>query len=166
MKRSALVAFVVLAIAPFAFAAARSSFWETRHSMAPVATLLYLALLAAVVVWRYRWAWVLLALFYGSAVIGWAFDSHRFAISHLVYGVADIAVFAFFISPAMRDRLSDAGSSRQRADWQREREALRKVLVSPFPSLKVWLRGLVAPVRMLGIAWRELLERIARRIRR
>jgi hypothetical protein len=105
MKRSALVAFVVLVIAPFAIAATRPSFWDLEHSMAPEVTVLYLLLVAAVVVWRYRWAWVLLAFFYGSAVIGWAFDSHRFATRHLLFEVVDLVVFAFFISPAMRDRL-------------------------------------------------------------
>jgi hypothetical protein len=114
MKRSALVAFAVLAIAPFAYDATMSSFWDLRHSMAPVATLLYLLLLAAVVVWRYRWAWVLLALFYGSAVIGWVLDSHRFATRHLLFEVADLAVFALFISPAVRDRLRRPVSFRLR----------------------------------------------------
>jgi hypothetical protein len=105
MKRSALVAFVVLAIAPFAYDATMSSFWDLRHSMASEVTVLYLLLIAAAVVWRYRWAWVLLALLYGSLVIGWAFDSHRFATRHLLFEVAALAVFALFVSPAVRGRL-------------------------------------------------------------
>src|SRR3954453_6863709 len=77
--RAVLVAFVILAIAPFAYAATRSSFWQHQHSMAPVATALYVLVVGALVLGGYRWAWVLLAVLYGVAIVTWAFDSGRFA---------------------------------------------------------------------------------------
>ena len=73
--------------------------------MAPVATALYLLVLLALVVRRYRWAWLLLALFNGAAVIGWAFDQHRFApMRTLWYGVG-LATFMLLMSRPMRNRL-------------------------------------------------------------
>jgi hypothetical protein len=106
MKRTALVAFVVLAIAPFAYLATMSSFWDLRHSIASETTVLYLLLLAAVVVWGHRWAWVLLALLYGSVVIAWAFDSHRFRTSHLLDEIGSLVVLGLFVSPVVRGKLT------------------------------------------------------------
>lgn len=114
MKQCALVIFVALAITPFALAATRASFWQAKHAMAPVATVLYLLLVAALVVGRYRWAWVLLALLYGSVLLGWAFDSQRFRTSHLLGEVAGLATFGLFSSSAVRGRLRRPISFRSR----------------------------------------------------
>jgi hypothetical protein len=65
-----VIAFFLLTMAPFARAAATSWFWESQHRMAPVATGLFLLLVLALVVGRYRWAWILVTLFEASALIG------------------------------------------------------------------------------------------------
>jgi hypothetical protein len=103
--RVVLVAFVILAIAPFAYAATRSWFWQHQHSMAPFATALYLLVLGTLVLGRYRWAWVLLALLYGGAIVTWGFDSDRFAPRNVLGFVVDVATFALLVSSPMRDRL-------------------------------------------------------------
>jgi drug/metabolite transporter (DMT)-like permease len=73
--------------------------------MAPVATAVYLAVVLALVVGRYRWAWLLLALLNGAAVIGWAFDPQRFAPARaLGYGVG-LAALCLLVSWPMRRRL-------------------------------------------------------------
>ena len=100
-----LVAFVVLAVTPFLIAATRSSFWEPEHSMAPVATAIYLAVVAALVVGRYRWAWMLLSLFFAWVVATWPFDSDRFAGAHVFGFVAALAALALLVSKPMRRRL-------------------------------------------------------------
>jgi hypothetical protein len=103
--RLVLIAFVVLAIAPFAVAATRSSFWQRQHSMAPVATALYLGVVVALVVGRYRWAWITLAVFYAVAFVIWAFDDGRFSTRSLVAVALDALVLALLLSLPMRDRL-------------------------------------------------------------
>jgi lysylphosphatidylglycerol synthetase-like protein (DUF2156 family) len=100
-----LVAFVILAIAPFAYAATRSWFWQHQHSMAPVATALYLLVLGAFVLGRYRWAWALLAVLYGIAIVTWGFDSDRFVPRNVLGFVVGVATFALLVSSPMRDRL-------------------------------------------------------------
>jgi hypothetical protein len=100
-----LIAFVILALAPFVYAATHAWFWQHQHSMAPIATALYLLVVAALVLGRFRWAWVLLALFYGAAIVGWVVDSERFAATHILSFGADLAVFALLVSPTMRHRL-------------------------------------------------------------
>lgn len=73
--------------------------------MAPVATAVYLAVVLALAVGRYRWAWLLLALLNGAVVISWAFDPHRFAAARAFeYGV-DFAAFALLVSRPTRRRL-------------------------------------------------------------
>jgi hypothetical protein len=100
-----LVAFVVLAVAPFVVAATRSSFWQPEHSMAPVATALYLVVVGALVVGRFRWAWILLTLLWAFALVGWLFDSNRFALTHLLGFAGALATLALLISTPMRRRL-------------------------------------------------------------
>src|SRR4051794_32761049 len=102
--RAVLVAFVILAIAPFAYAATRSWFWQHQHSMAPVATALYVLVVGALVLGRYRWAWVLLAFLYGVAIVTWVFDSGRFAPRNVLGLVVGVATLALLVSPPMRDR--------------------------------------------------------------
>ena len=101
-----LFGFVVFALTPFAVSATTASFWKPEHSTAPVATSIYLAIVAALVVGRYRWAWVLLTLFYGAAVVGWAFDSHRFSMRGFWYCLS-LGTLLLLTSSPMRHRLRD-----------------------------------------------------------
>jgi hypothetical protein len=112
--RIVLITFVILAIAPFAYAATRSWFWRREHSMAPVATALYLLVVAALVLGRYRWAWALLAVFYGAAVMTWGFDSRRFAFWYVLGLVLNVVTFALLVSSPMRGRLRRPVSIRLR----------------------------------------------------
>ena len=100
-----VVAFVLLTIAPFVRAATHSWFWSPKHSMAPVATAVFLALVAALVVGRYRWAWIIVALFEGSALVAWAVDPAPIHAIDIPFYIASIASFVLLLSPAMRDRL-------------------------------------------------------------
>lgn len=100
-----LVAYCILAVAPFAYAATRSEFWEPEHSMAPVATLIYLVVVTALVVGRRRWAWFLLALLYAAGVIGWIFDPRRFRAKTIVFEAIAVATLALMVSPPLRHRL-------------------------------------------------------------
>lgn len=113
-SRVVLISFLILAIAPFAHAATRHWFWQPEHSAAPVATALYLLILAALL-GRYRWAWLMLAVLYGAALVGWGFDSHRFALRQLLGFALNIAVFALLVSTPMRDRLRRPVSLRARS---------------------------------------------------
>jgi hypothetical protein len=103
--RRVVGAFVVLAVAPFTYAAAHSSFWQRDNSMAPLATVLFLVLLLALVRGRYRWAWLLFALLSVAALAGWPFDAHRFEIRALVFLAINLGAFALLLSPPMRRRL-------------------------------------------------------------
>lgn len=111
-----VAAFTVLSVTPFVIAATKATFWQHQHSVAPVATALYLLVLAALVVGRFRWAWYVLAFFIGSVIVGWGFDSNRFAASHVLGFAGALAAFAFLVSPAMRHRL-------RRPMWGRSRSA-------------------------------------------
>ncbi len=103
--RVVLIPFVILAVAPFAYAMTRSWFWERDHSTAPLATALYVLVVGALVLGRYRWAWILLAIFYGTAIVAWGFDSSRFAAWQVLRLAGDVIVFGLLMSSAMRDRL-------------------------------------------------------------
>jgi hypothetical protein len=73
--------------------------------MAPVATLVYLAVVLALVIGRYRWAWVVLFLFYGFVALSWLFDSNRFVLTHILGLAFDLAVLLLLVSESMRRRL-------------------------------------------------------------
>jgi hypothetical protein len=103
--RSVLVVFVALMLAPFLWAASQSWFWQGRHSMAPVATAVFAALVAALVVGRYRWAWIVLALIYGAVLVSWAFDSRRFVSTHVVGLVLNVGAFVLLVSPPVRNHV-------------------------------------------------------------
>jgi hypothetical protein len=98
-------AFVVLAVARFAYAAAHSWFWQREHSMAPLATVLFLVLLVALVRGRYRWAWLLFALASVAALASWPFDAHRFETTTLLFLAVNLGTLALLLSPPMRRRL-------------------------------------------------------------
>jgi len=112
--RVVLITFVILAIEPFVYAATRSWFWQHKYLMAPVATAIYLLVLAGLVLGRYRWAWVLVAVLYGSAIVTWAFDAHRFAPWYVLGLGLNVAVFALLMSSPMRNRLRRPVSVRAR----------------------------------------------------
>jgi hypothetical protein len=103
--RPVVGAFVVLAAAPFAYAASHSWFWQREHSMAPLATALFLVLLIALVRGRYRWAWLLFALASLAALAGWPFDAHPFETRTLLFLVVDAGTLALLLTPPMRRRL-------------------------------------------------------------
>jgi hypothetical protein len=103
--RVVLITFVLFTVAPFAYAMTRSWFWEREHSTAPVATALFVLVVVALVLGRYRWAWILLAVFYGGGIVAWGFDSHRFAPRHVLGLALDVVVFGLLVSSPMRDRL-------------------------------------------------------------
>jgi hypothetical protein len=100
-----LTVFVVLTVAPFVRAALTSSFWSPEHSMAPVASLLFFGLVAAVVVGRFRWAWVLLVLFEAGGLVSWAIDPTPFHVSDVPFYVAAVGSFLLLLSPTIRHRL-------------------------------------------------------------
>lgn len=103
--RVVLITFVILAISPFAYAMTQSWFWERQHSTAPVATALCVMVVGALVIGRYRWAWILLAALYGGAIVAWGFDSHRFEARPVLGLAFDVALFGLLVSSPMRDRL-------------------------------------------------------------
>jgi hypothetical protein len=73
--------------------------------MAPVATAVYLGVLLALGVGRFRWAWIVMGSFYVAAFATWAFDIHRFAPRSLL-GLAFVAVvLTLLFSAPVRDRL-------------------------------------------------------------
>jgi hypothetical protein len=100
-----LTVFAILAVAPFAYHATQSSFWEPEHSMAPFATLIDLGVVTALVVGCRRWAWFLLTLLYAWADIGWVFASHRFETRTLLFLAVNVGTLALLVSPPMRRRL-------------------------------------------------------------
>lgn len=73
--------------------------------MAPVATLLYLAIVLALVIGRYRGAWVVLFLFNSFVALSWLFDSNRFALTRILGLALDVAVLLLLVSEPMRRRL-------------------------------------------------------------
>jgi hypothetical protein len=81
--------------------------------MAPVVTAVYLLVVGALALGRYRWAWVLLAIFYGGGIVSWGFDLPRtpWRILNLL---VNAATFALLVSSPMRDRLRRPVSFRVR----------------------------------------------------
>ena len=99
-----LVAFTILTVAPFVIAAPRSWFWQPEHSTAPVATALYLMVVLALVVGRFRWVWILLALLYGLAVVP-AVVHPPSSDREWLFFLLGLATFAALLSASMRQRL-------------------------------------------------------------
>jgi len=91
-----LTTYIALSSAPLIWAATKSSFWERKHSLAPLAVAC-LALLFVALVYRRKWAWVLLVLFEGSVVISLVVDRPAF-----VWIAVDVISFALLISRPMR----------------------------------------------------------------
>jgi hypothetical protein len=104
-SKAVLAAFVILGLAPFAYAATRAWFWQHEYRPAPVAAACYLLILTALVVGRYRWAWVLLAVLYGVGILDWSFRGDRFGTRWLLGLAYDLVTFALLASSPMRSRL-------------------------------------------------------------
>jgi drug/metabolite transporter (DMT)-like permease len=73
--------------------------------MAPVVTVIYVAIVLALVVGRYRWPWVLLVGFIGAETVGWPFDSGRFDSTAILGLGLDLLLLLLLFSKAMRRRL-------------------------------------------------------------
>ena len=100
-----LTGFVALVVAPFLIAATRHQYWERQHLMAPLVTLVVFAVLAALVVGRYRWAWMIFVVFDLVLIAGWVFDSSRFSALHLAGLAGDLTALVLLASGHMRTRL-------------------------------------------------------------
>lgn len=90
------MAYVLVAAAPFIFAAAHAWFWTHQHSHAPLAAVLFGALLVALLL-RQRWAWLLLVVFNGFVLVSYTWEWTR-ALAFVI----DLAAFALLVSPHMR----------------------------------------------------------------
>jgi hypothetical protein len=73
VTRAALAAYVALALAPFLAAATSDDYWGRAFPMALIATMLFAALVGALLR-RQRWAWFLLVLFDAGVLVSFAFD--------------------------------------------------------------------------------------------
>jgi energy-coupling factor transporter transmembrane protein EcfT len=95
-----VVAYVGLATAPFVYAATHREFWQ---SLAPLATLIWLALVVGVVVGR-RWAWLLAVIIEIAVLLSWPFSAEvRW------YAVAlNTLSLAVLVSPPMRAHVKTA----------------------------------------------------------
>ena len=91
-----MTAFLVASATPFAIAATHHVFWERAHSQAPVVTLAFLALLAALA-FRKRWAWVVLVLIEGTILVSFAFN-----FASVIGFVCALLGFGLLLSPQMR----------------------------------------------------------------
>ena len=95
-SRVVVALYVTVTLIPFIWAATKSSFWEEKHSGAPVVTAL-LALLLLALIYRRRWAWVLLVLLQGLAIISFVVAPPRVA-----WLLIDLLSFALLLSSPMR----------------------------------------------------------------
>jgi hypothetical protein len=100
-----LLLFSILAVTPFVIAATKASFWQPQHSMTPVATALYLIVVLALVLGRFRWAWILLTLFYGIADLSSVVHPPHTLRAYLLGLLLGVATFVVLVSSPMRDRL-------------------------------------------------------------
>ena len=106
-------AFTVQSLAPFLYGATKSSFWRSE---APIATLLYTALVLALVAGRYRWAWLVLVLFDGAGALWWFVHPTHSNIQNAAL-VVNFATVALLLTPLMRRRLRHpVGLRLRRAD--------------------------------------------------
>jgi hypothetical protein len=89
-------AYLLLAMAPFVFAATHSWFWSHQHYRAPVSAALFAILLIALLL-RQRWAWFVLVVFNGFFVVSCVWNwpgAPAFVIT--------LASFALLVSRPMR----------------------------------------------------------------
>jgi hypothetical protein len=91
--RLVVAAYVVIAAAPFAYAATQDRFWD---GLAPFATLLVVAMLAGIVL-RKRWAWLTAVVLEVGILTSFAFDFTGWADLG-----ASIGRCALIVSPPMR----------------------------------------------------------------
>jgi hypothetical protein len=91
--------YVALAAAPFVYAATHTWFWV--HLRAPGAAML-VGLVLVALLRRQRWAWVVLIVLTGFAVVSYAWGS----TGTLVF-IGDLVSFALLVSPPMREYVRD-----------------------------------------------------------
>jgi hypothetical protein len=108
-------AFVVLAVGPLVWQASKSSFWSPEHSTAPIATLIYLAMVGAMVFRRARWAWIILVLLHGAVLVGWVIDAGSVRLVYIPLYAAGIGAFGLLLSSTLRLRLRKPVRFRERA---------------------------------------------------
>ena len=94
-ERAVLATYLVLALAPFLFAATHSSFWS-QHSRAPLVTALELALLLGLALHR-RGAWAVLVFFDALVVISYSWEW-----AGVLGFVLNLGALAILLSPPMR----------------------------------------------------------------
>jgi hypothetical protein len=99
-ERVVAVGYAILALLPFGIAMTQHSFYERAHSIAWVAVPLFVGLVGALVVGRYRWAWVLLVVFGVSVIVRWAID-----LDHPAWFALYVLSFGLLVSAPMRRRL-------------------------------------------------------------
>jgi hypothetical protein len=95
-----LAAYVALAATPFVAARSHRWFWEGSHRTAPVATGVFIALLVALV-FRRRWAWILLVLFEVAVAVSFAVDFVRGDLAWIWFAL-NLASLALLLSAPMR----------------------------------------------------------------
>jgi hypothetical protein len=88
--------YLAVAAMPFVFAATHTWFWAHQSVRAPGAALLS-GLLFVALLFRQRWAWVILVVFNGFVVI-----SYAWAWTKPLAFIVDLASFALLVSPPMR----------------------------------------------------------------
>jgi hypothetical protein len=103
-ERLVVAVFLVFDIAPLAYAATQSWFWQ-RHSVAPTSAAIELAIAGALVLGRYRWAWVLLTLLFGLEVVGWPLTADPLQASSILWAGSNAVALAALLSSPMRRRL-------------------------------------------------------------
>jgi hypothetical protein len=99
VQQLVVAAYVVLAATPLALAATDHRFWERAHSIAPVASVIFLVVLAALATGR-RSAWFLLLVFEGFVLMSFAWN-----FTSIVSLVLVLLSFLLLISPPMRSHV-------------------------------------------------------------
>lgn len=89
--------YLTVAAMPFVFAATHTWFWAHQSVRAPIAAVLFGLLLVALL-FRQRWAWLVLVVFNGLVVV-----SYAWAWTRPLAFIIDLAGFALLVSSPMRE---------------------------------------------------------------
>ena len=100
VTRAALAAYAALALAPFLVAAIGDDYWGRAFPMALVATVLFAALVGALLR-RQRWAWILLVLLDAGVLVSFAFN-----FTGIAWFAMCVLSFALLISAPVRAYVS------------------------------------------------------------
>jgi hypothetical protein len=96
VTRAALAAYATLALAPFLVAATSDDYWGRAFPMALIATVLFAALVGALLR-RQRWAWILLVLLDAGVLVSFAFN-----FTGIAWFAMCLLSFALLISAPVR----------------------------------------------------------------